>query len=57
MDKNISRFLWEEGKTRKNHLVIWDIFRIPKDQGGLGILNLDLMNISICFLNVFEKLQ
>jgi hypothetical protein len=45
---HISRFLWEEERGKKKyHLVGWDIVCIPKDQGGLGILNLDLMNISL----------
>lgn len=48
MDMHRSRFLWEEVKNKKKyHLVNWDIVYLPKDQGGLGILNLDLMNISL----------
>jgi hypothetical protein len=48
MDMHRSRFLWEEVKGKKKyHLVSWDVVCLPKDQGGLGILNLDLMNISL----------
>jgi hypothetical protein len=48
MNMHRSRFLWEEEKGKKKyHLVGWDIVCLPKDQGGLGILNLNLMNISL----------
>jgi hypothetical protein len=43
-----SRFLWQEEQgVRKYHLVDWETVCTPKDLGGLGILNLDMMNIGL----------
>jgi hypothetical protein len=43
-----SKFLWGDDPTKKKyHLVRWSDVCLPKDQGGLGILNLDLMNIAL----------
>jgi hypothetical protein len=43
-----SRFLWQEEQgVRKYHLVDWGTVCTPKDLGGLGVLNLDLMNIGL----------
>lgn len=43
-----SRLLWQEDQgTRKYHLVNWPSVCTPKDLGGLGVLDLDLMNISL----------
>jgi hypothetical protein len=40
--------LWQGGdNTRKYHLVNWPTVCSPKDQGGLGILDLRNMNISL----------
>jgi hypothetical protein len=48
MDMHRSRFLSEEVKGKKKyHLVSWDVVCLPKHHGGLGILNLDLINISL----------
>jgi hypothetical protein len=59
MNMHRSRFLWEEEKGKKKyHLVGWDIVCLPKDQDGLGILNLNLMNISLLakwFWNLFNE--
>jgi hypothetical protein len=42
------RMLWQGGdNTRKYHLVNWPTVCSPKDQGGLGILDLRNMNISL----------
>lgn len=39
------RFLWQEDQgIRKYHLVNWQEICTPRDQGGLGVLNLDIMN-------------
>jgi hypothetical protein len=32
---------------KKYHLVNWQIVCIPKDQGGLGVLDLEKMNIAL----------
>jgi hypothetical protein len=48
MDCYRNRLLWYGGSnTRKCHLVNWNIACTPKDRGGLGILNLRCMNISL----------
>jgi hypothetical protein len=43
-----SNFLWgDEPEKKKYHLVGWSDVCLPKDQGGLGVLNLDVMNIAL----------
>ena len=43
-----SRFFWQTDEyKRKNRLAKWDILCQPKDQGGLGIHNLELKNIAL----------
>ena len=43
-----SRFLWGEDQgIRKYHLVNWDTVCLPKDYGGLGILDLKHMNVAL----------
>ena len=45
LDKFRSRFLWQGSSDKhKYRLVKWDILCRPKDQGGLGIVNLQLQN-------------
>lgn len=42
------RFLWQEDQgIRKYHLVRWPVICSPRDQGGLGILDLEIMNIAL----------
>jgi hypothetical protein len=48
MDMHRASFLWIGDKNKiKYHMIIWPIVCLPKDQGGLGILDLDVMNISL----------
>ena len=43
-----SRFFWQSDEhKRKYHLAKWSILCQPKDQGGLGIHNLELKNIAL----------
>ena len=43
-----SRFFWQSDKhKRKYRLAKWDILCQPKEQGGLGIQNLELKNIAL----------
>ena len=43
-----SRFFWQSDEhKRKYHLAKWSILCQPKDQGGLGIHNLNLKNIAL----------
>jgi len=43
-----SRFFWQSDENkRKYRLVKWSILCQPKDQGGLGIHNLELKNIAL----------
>ena len=40
-----SRFFWQnDGHKKKYKLVKWNILRQPKEQGGLGIQDLDIQN-------------
>ena len=48
MDRVRKGFLWSGDKDKKKyHLVKWETVCMPKEQGGLGILDLELMNISL----------
>ena len=48
LDKQRRTFLWQGGsQKRKYHLVRWDIINKSKKQGGLGIKNIQKMNISL----------
>jgi hypothetical protein len=45
LDHFRSRFFWQGSAIKHNYrLSKWDILCRPKDQGGLGILNLQLQN-------------
>jgi hypothetical protein len=45
LDHYRSRFFWQGSSDKhKYRLAKWDILCRPKDQGGLGILNLQLQN-------------
>ncbi|WVZ87298.1 hypothetical protein U9M48_033955, partial [Paspalum notatum var. saurae] len=40
-----SRFFWQNDQHKKKyHLIKWDQIRQPKEQGGLGILDLEVQN-------------
>ena len=45
----LTKFLWQGGKRngKKFHLVNWHIVKLPKDQGGLAIKYLNLMNLAM----------
>jgi hypothetical protein len=48
MDMHRASFLWSGDRNKKKyHLVSWPVVYLPKDLGGLGILDLDVMNISL----------
>jgi hypothetical protein len=43
-----ARLVWQEDENiKKYHLVKWEKCCLPKDVGGLGILNLEVMNIAL----------
>jgi hypothetical protein len=42
-----SRFFWQQDEKRKYRLAKWSILCQPKDQGGLGIRNLDIQNTAL----------
>jgi hypothetical protein len=45
LDLYKKRLLWQGGSQgRKIHLVNWNSVCTPKNQGGLGVLNLEYMN-------------
>lgn len=48
MDFFMCRFLWNSTEgNKKYHLVSWSVVCLPKDQGGLGVLDLRTMNLSL----------
>jgi hypothetical protein len=48
MDRIRNSFLWDENENKKKyHLVNWQKVCMPKDQGGLGVLDLEKMNIAL----------
>lgn len=43
-----ARLVWQEDEDKKKyHLVIWKSCCLPRDCGGLGILNLEIMNTTL----------
>jgi hypothetical protein len=42
-----SRFFWQQEEKRKYRLAKWSILCQPKDQGGLGIRDLDIQNTAL----------
>jgi hypothetical protein len=48
LDQYRSRFYWQGDTDKKKYrLAKWDILCRPKDQGGLGIINLEIQNICL----------
>jgi hypothetical protein len=50
MDTHRAGFLWSgdrDANKKKNHMVAWPVVCLPKDLGGVGVLDLDIMNISL----------
>lgn len=48
LDRPRANFLWSgEENKHKYHLVAWEKVCRPKDLGGLGILDFDIMNIAL----------
>jgi hypothetical protein len=48
LDRIRNNFLWDETEGKKKyHLVNWQTVCLRKDQGGLGILDLEKMNIAL----------
>lgn len=42
------KFLWQDDQgVKKYHLVNWPTVCLPKDQGGLGVLDLRKMNMAL----------
>lgn len=49
-----TRLLWQEDQgVKKYHLVSWQIVCQPKEQGGLGVVNLTAKNILVIWVNGF----
>lgn len=46
LEKNMSDFLWEHNNSgsKYSHLINWKMVMATKERGGLGVLNLRLMN-------------
>ncbi|GJZ84093.1 hypothetical protein Tco_0649432 [Tanacetum coccineum] len=50
-------FLWCQGSMRKGKAkVAWDVVCLPKDEGGLGIRQLDLFNKALMAVHVWKIL-
>ena len=49
-------FLLNDEHKRKYRLAKWDILCKPKDQGGLGIHNLELKNIALLSMWLYRLL-
>ncbi|CAN1814333.1 Putative ribonuclease H protein At1g65750 [Linum perenne] len=48
LEKMQNRFLWEGcGEERRPHLVRWDVVKVQKERGGLGVLDLRRMNMAL----------
>jgi hypothetical protein len=48
LDLYRSRLYWQgDTDNKKYHLAKWDIMCRPKDQGGLGIIDLEIQNICL----------
>ena len=54
-----SRFFWQSNENKKKYrLTKWSVLCCSKDQGGLGILNLDVQNkclLSKCFFKLINE--
>jgi hypothetical protein len=58
LDYYISRFIWQsDGHKKKYRLTKWGVLCTPKDQGGLGILNLNLHNRCLLSKWVFRLIM
>jgi hypothetical protein len=47
LDYFLSRFFWQQEAKHKYRLIKWSILCQPKDQGGLGIWDLDIRNTAL----------
>ncbi|WVZ51649.1 hypothetical protein U9M48_002771 [Paspalum notatum var. saurae] len=53
-----SIFFWQgDNHKKKYRLSKWDILSLPKDQGGLGILNLEIQNKCLLSKRLFKLLN
>jgi hypothetical protein len=55
-EKSGRQFLWAKKETDKHGkcLAKWELVCIPKDQGGLGVLNLRLQNQALLMKNLYK---
>jgi hypothetical protein len=48
IDIHRKNLLWQSGRDyKKNHLAKWEMVCTPKKQGGLGVLDLNCMNVAL----------
>ena len=58
LDYYRSSFFWSSDSQKKKYrLTKWDYICRPKDQGGLGVLNLDIMNRCLLSKWLFKLLN
>lgn len=48
LEKLMREFLWSGSREEKrDHLIGWDLVRRPKEEGGLGLGNIEAKNLSL----------
>jgi hypothetical protein len=53
-----SRFFWQSDEHKKKYrLTKWEVICTPRDQGGLGVLNLDVQNRCLLSKWLFKLLN
>ena len=58
LDYFVSRFFWQSDEHKKKYrLTKWEVVCASKDQGGLGVLNLDVQNKCLQSKRLFKLLN
>jgi uncharacterized membrane protein YobD (UPF0266 family) len=58
LDFYLSNFFWQgDNHKKKYRLTKWEILCLPKEQGGLGIINLEVQNICLLIKWLFKLIN
>jgi hypothetical protein len=58
MDSIRAKFLWQGAEEKfRYHMAKWEMVSRPKDQGGLGIINMKIMNESLLVKWIWKIFQ